>query len=53
MCENKNTKRTKTEILRFYKSNNDWNDEKKALPITAKTTEEAFYKYYNIPQSKD
>lgn len=45
-CESKNTKRTKTEILRFYASNYDWNDEKKALLITAKTTEEAFYKYY-------
>jgi len=53
MCENKNTKRTKTEILRFYQSNNDWNNEKKALPIQAKTTEEAFYKYYKLPQPKN
>ena len=52
-CESKNTKRTKTETLKFYKSNDDWNDETKALPIQAKTTEEAFYKYYKLPQPKN
>lgn len=48
MCENKKTKIIKTTKLNFFKSNNDRNDSTKALNIKAKTTEEAFYKYYKI-----
>lgn len=48
------------EILQFFSSNNDeirltfsWGKkDERSLPIQAKTTEEAFYKYYKIPQPK-
>lgn len=46
LCNNKNTKRTTTETLKFFSSNYNRHDEREALPITAKTTEEAFFKYY-------
>jgi hypothetical protein len=42
-----------SETLVFFSSKDDREVHQKSLPIQAKTTEEAFYKYYKLPQPKN
>lgn len=46
-CENPKTVWKERQVLRFFSSYEDTRNSEKALNIKAKTTEEAYFKYYN------